>query len=153
MDWKAHKTIAFVSDDWGMFAWTPDMAAYRALEPYGFFTPVWSYGTLERPQDMQRLFDVLLAHRGGDGRPVVFQPYYIAANPDFDAIEGNGFTEYVDRALGSRVPPRWAMSRLDFAGAVAEERVTVLNARAEDIAALERAMPLVPWIYHSLDDI
>jgi len=118
MDWKTHKAVAFVSDDWGMYAWTPDMEAYKALEGCGFFTPVWSFGTLETPRDMGRLFDVLLAHKGGDGRPVVFQPYYIGANPDYDAIEANGFTAYVDCALGFDIPPRW--QRGDFIGKALE---------------------------------
>ena len=120
MDWRSHKAVAFVSDDWGMFAWTPDMAAFEALEPCGFFTPVWSCGTLERPGDMQRLFDVLLSHRGGDGRPVVFQPCYIAANPDFAEIEKSGFAKYIDRALGSDVPARW--QRGDFIAKALEGR-------------------------------
>jgi len=107
MDWRTLKGVVFASDDWGMHAWAPDMAAFRAIEPLGFFTPVWSYGTLETPAEMQRLFDVLLAHRGADERPVVFTPYYLAANPDFEAIQANGFERYVDRALDGEPQPRW----------------------------------------------
>jgi len=66
-----------------------------------------------------------------------------------DAPDGRSVTlEMTEEAL-----TRWAMSRLDFAGALNSEEVTVLDAGKDDIEELKSAFPLSPWVYHSLDDI
>jgi len=75
----------------------------------------WLSGTLETHDKMQRLFDFLLNFKGADGRPVIFTPVYIVANPDSDAILANGFTEYVDNGICDGFPSRWSVPPWDHA--------------------------------------
>jgi len=48
------------------------------------------YDTLETRQDLEALLEVLDSVRDRQGRPAVFTPYVLAANPDFAAIREDG---------------------------------------------------------------
>ncbi len=50
--------------------------------------------TLASPEDLSALFDVLSSHKDKNGRPCVFTPVCLVANPDFNKIRTNNFTEY-----------------------------------------------------------
>ncbi len=110
--WSQHRAILMQTDDWGMCAWAPTVAAYEAMHPFEFMRTPWSSGTLETPADMERMFSLLEQFEGGDGLPVVFEPIYMISSPDYDAIEANGFTEYVDIALDRGVSQGWARGDL-----------------------------------------
>jgi hypothetical protein len=134
IDWRKHKAVVFESDDWGGCGVeeSPDLRAYHrmtqipvirkalVLRGDGFWP--WLSGTLETPDKMQRLFDFLLNFRGADGRPVVFTPVYLAANPDFEAIRENGFTEYVDIGICDGFPSRWDTSRWNHSEIIAKAK-------------------------------
>jgi len=113
VDWSKVKAIVFESDDWGGVTRTatPNAEACRRAEPLWARTggryDTWRKGTLETMGHIQRLFDVLRAYRGGDGRNVVFSPMVLTGNPDFAAIEANGFTRYEDIGIDAGFPPPW----------------------------------------------
>lgn len=111
--WSKRKAIVLESDDWGGVTRTatPNAEACRQAEPLWAVSrgryDTWRKGSLETVEHMQRLFEVLQAFRGGDGRPVVFSPMVLVGNPDFDAIEANGFTAYVDIGIDQGWPAPW----------------------------------------------
>jgi hypothetical protein len=113
VDWLRVKAIVFESDDWSGVTRTatPDAEACREAGPLwaraGGRYDTWRKGTLETAAHMQRLFDLLSAYKGGDGRHVVFSPMVLTGNPDFEAIEANGFTRYVDIGIDAGFPPPW----------------------------------------------
>lgn len=122
VDWLRHPAVMVWSDDWNMCAWAPDRAAWEATRHLPFMQTRWSAGTLETAPEMHAFFDVLRRHAGGDGLPVVFEGYYVVGNPDYDAIEANGFEHYVDVGIDAGVSPGWERGNfLDVArGGVAE---------------------------------
>jgi hypothetical protein len=118
VDWKRRKVVVFESDDWGGCenAFVDTETRDRAMSVpaimdgftrYGGKMSPWSWHILETIEDMQRLFDLLLSFKGGDRRPVIFTPVYLIANPDFEAIAENNFTEYVDIGIGEGFPKHW----------------------------------------------
>lgn len=114
-DFGTHKVIVFESDDWGLQAWVPDIDAYENISKKEWFADLckdpdlrrYTPSTLEDETYLRNLFDILLNHKGGDGRHVVFQPNYIMGNPNFTAIRDNNFTKYVDIPLNVGYSPRW----------------------------------------------
>ncbi len=112
-NWKERKVIVFQSDDWGLCSFCPDLEAFNALFANSNDKKIYENGrsTLESPNDMERLFQILLKYKGGDGKPVVFQPAYIMSNPDYDAIKSSGYKVYSDMVI-PKVPSRW--QRGDF---------------------------------------
>mgnify|MGYP001386926983 CR=1 FL=1 len=118
MDWRRHHAVILGSDDWGMGAWAPDVSAYQRYSSHPFMQNTWSKGTLERPEDMRRLFSLLSSFHGADGRPALFQPNYVVALPDYEAIKEDGFTRYYDIGLAGPLPSRW--QRGDILGTARE---------------------------------
>lgn len=105
------QAIAFHSDDWGYCGCVPDRTAYETLvqlfeKRSGRAGRVLAQSTLETPQDLERLFEVLEGHRDLHGRHPVFQSAYIVSNPDYAAIQASGGTHFLDVAL-PQVPRGW----------------------------------------------
>ncbi|NOZ24362.1 MAG: hypothetical protein GXP25_25065 [Planctomycetes bacterium] len=113
VDWSRAKAIVLESDDWGGVTRTasPNVEACERAEE--FWAPMegkydtWRRGTVETVEHMQRCFDLFQAFTGGDGRHVVFSPMVLVGNPDFQAIEANGFTEYADIGIDEGWPEPW----------------------------------------------
>ena len=113
VDWSKNKAIVLESDDWGGVTRTaaPNLEASRRAE--AFWAPMegkydtWRKGTVETVAHMQRCFDLFQSFTGGDGRHVVLTPMVLVGNPDFQAIEANGFTEYVDIGIDEGWPDPW----------------------------------------------
>jgi hypothetical protein len=53
------------------------------------------YDALESNADMEMMFETLSKFKDKSGRPPVMTGVNVVANPDFEAIKANGFTEYV----------------------------------------------------------
>lgn len=105
------QAIAFHSDDWGYCGCVPDRTAYDTLarlfeKRYGRARMVLAQSTLETPQDLERLFEVLEGQCDLHGRHPVFQSAYIVSNPDYPAIQASGGTRFFDVAL-PQVPQGW----------------------------------------------
>jgi hypothetical protein len=95
--WRtAKKIIVFESDDWGSVR-TRSKQDYEIMLSKGLevdrsnFT---KYDCLESNKDLEFLFELLAKHCDSSGRPAVFTPMSLVANPDFEKIEDSGFNEY-----------------------------------------------------------
>lgn len=119
--WQKEKIIVFESDDWGMCSWFPKreimgllLAGKEIFKKEGN-SEEWYLdyinSTLERPYDLDRLFTILLKHKGGDRRNVIFQANYIMASPDYEKIKQFNYTVYKDLVIPN-VPKGW--ERGDF---------------------------------------
>lgn len=101
-DWKTKRRIVvFESDDWGSIR-MPSREAFRRLDeagimlrnPHGEAERFNRYDNLATSQDLESLYEVLSSVKDSTGRPAVFTPVSIVANPDFQKIEDSGFQEY-----------------------------------------------------------
>jgi hypothetical protein len=110
INWQRWKAIVFESDDWGACSWVPDEKTYEKLRDFPFMqrkgVKFFSCSTLETSQHLKELFEVLSSFKGDDGRKVIWQANYVVANPDFEAIEKNNFSFYLDHPLPN-FPSRW----------------------------------------------
>lgn len=90
------KLVVIESDDWGSTR-MPSREAYEGLLAKGIAvdkSPYTRNDGLERSEDLELLLAVLRKHRGLDGKPALFTANTVMGNPDFEAIESSGFTEY-----------------------------------------------------------
>lgn len=95
--WSTKRKIVVIeSDDWGSVR-TRSKKDYDEMLAKGLevnksiFT---KYDGLESNRDLENLFDVLNKHKDSTGRPVVFTPMCVFANPDFERIKASDFREY-----------------------------------------------------------
>lgn len=95
--WRTkRKIVVFESDDWGSVR-TRSKADYESMLAKGLnvdrshFT---RYDSLESNSDLENLFEVLNKHKDSTGRPAVFTPMCLVANPDFEKIRNSGFEAY-----------------------------------------------------------
>lgn len=95
--WRtSRKIIVIESDDWGSIR-TRSKIDYDAMMAKGLevnrsnFT---KYDSLESNTDLENLFELLVRHKDSTGRPAVFTPMCIMANPDFEKIEDSNFNDY-----------------------------------------------------------
>ncbi len=124
VDWSRHPAVMVWTDDWNMCSWAPDRATYEATRHLPFMATPWSAGTLETAAETEALFAVIRRHRGGDGLPAVFEPYYVVGNPDYDAIAAAGFRDYLDVGIDQGVSPGWERGAfLDAARAAIAEGI------------------------------
>jgi len=81
VDWTASRGVVIESDDWGFCGFTPSRAALDGIDvdviSPGDFPPIYLLSTLESADTVERIADLMSAHRGRDGVPAVFQPNYI----------------------------------------------------------------------------
>lgn len=89
------KVLMLESDDWGAVR-MPSGKIYdeltQACGKKGCFFD--QFDSLETPDDLYALFEVLTSVKDANGNYAVFQPYAVVANPDYEAIEENGFRQY-----------------------------------------------------------
>lgn len=105
IDLKRFPAVVFESDDWGAAEFAPSQDLCQILDnilPSGEIQ-----SKLENPGELHALFNILEKHRGADGQKPVFTAFTCMANPDFEAIRKNGFTEYVDLPVDHGFPPGW----------------------------------------------
>lgn len=98
--WRtSRKLIVFESDDWGSIR-TPSREAYENLQKDGIDLLsdgghlYNKYDSLARGEDLASLFEVLDSVRDGSGRPAVFTPESVVANPDFERIRQSDYRDY-----------------------------------------------------------
>lgn len=96
--WRTNRHIIVIeSDDWGSIRMA-SKEVYNELLNKGI--PVDTdhyniYDSLESNDDLEMLFHVLSKFKDKSGRPPVLTGVNVVANPNFDEILKNGFTEYV----------------------------------------------------------
>jgi len=99
------KTIIFTSDDWGSIRIKSkkdrdDLEEKRLLIADNRFD---RFDTLETNQDLEELFEVLLSFKDFKGNhPIITAPTNVA-NPNFEAIEQNGFEQYVYETIAETI--------------------------------------------------
>lgn len=94
--WQTNRKLVVIeSDDWGS-VYMPDRKSLEALKSKGL--PLTSHylnnDTLESNEDLEMLFELLQKHKDSTGRSVVMTGVNVVANPDFDKIRANNFTNY-----------------------------------------------------------
>jgi hypothetical protein len=98
--WRTRrKLIVFESDDWGSIR-TPSREAFENLRADGVDLESDAgylynlYDSMATAKDLASLFEVLDSVRDGSGRPAVFTPVSVVANPDFKRIRESGYRNY-----------------------------------------------------------
>ncbi|MEN9304711.1 MAG: hypothetical protein RL264_3140 [Bacteroidota bacterium] len=96
--WKTNqKYLIIESDDWGTIR-MPSFGVYQELIKKGIPVDKFSFDkhdSLESQEDLESLFRVLTSVEDKKGNPAVLTAFHVMANPNFEAIEKNGRTEYV----------------------------------------------------------
>ncbi len=90
------KIVVIYVDDYGSIR-VKDHAAQERLAAAGVPVSTSRYSafdTLSTTEDLQRLFEVLTSVKDSQGRHACFTPFANIANPDFEKIRANGFTQY-----------------------------------------------------------
>jgi len=100
--WKnRRKLLVIESDDWGAIR-MPGPQAYNRLLNAGIRVDQSLYDRLdclENRDDFQALMSVIDAHHDDNGRPATFTFNTVMGNPDFEAIENNGFTDFIHQHM------------------------------------------------------
>ena len=96
--WSTNRHIVVIeSDDWGSIRMSSResfdrMVKARMREDRNHYN---TYDGLESDKDLEELFDLLSSFKDSTGRPPVITGVNVVANPVFDKIRENDFTEYV----------------------------------------------------------
>jgi len=96
--WRTNRKIVVIeSDDWGSIRMS-SLDAFQNLLKANI--PVNRshynlYDALESNTDMEMMFETLSKFKDKNDRAPVMTGVNVVANPDFEAIKANGFTEYV----------------------------------------------------------
>lgn len=96
--WRTKKHIVVLeSDDWGSVRMS-SLESFERLRSAGIPVDKDHYNindSLESNEDLEMLFETLRKFRDSTGRNPVMTGVNVVANPDFQAIADNDFTEYV----------------------------------------------------------
>ena len=116
IDCSQTPAVVFQSDDWGACRVFNNLEEAERVSKYLDGNYVRYNGeavrsTLEKPEDLDRLFTILLKHTGGDGLPAVYTANYVTCNPDYSAIRRKNFKELFTLEIPA-VPSNW--ERGDF---------------------------------------
>lgn len=89
------KLVIIESDDWGAIR-TPSIETISYFERKGFEVSksIYKHDALASGDDLEKLFNVLKAHKGSDGKPAVITANSIMANPDFEKIKADDYLHY-----------------------------------------------------------
>ena len=96
--WRTNRHIIVIeSDDWGSVRMS-SLESFERMKQAGM--PVDRshynlYDALECNEDLERLMETLAQFTDQTGRHPVITGVNVVANPDFEKIKANGFTEYV----------------------------------------------------------
>lgn len=110
IDWNKYRAVVFESDDWGA------CEAVRNLEDAAVLQPILDeigtappslMSTLETPDDLEQLYQILESAHGCDQQPAMFTAFMPMGNPDYAAIAASNFEGYHDIGLDEGLPPGW----------------------------------------------
>lgn len=89
------KIVIIESDDWGAIR-TPSKEVLIDFEKKGLdiSNSIYKVDALENQDDLELLFEVLIKHKGSDGKPAKFTANAIMGNPDFKKIRESDFKEF-----------------------------------------------------------
>jgi hypothetical protein len=96
--WSTKRHIVVIeSDDWGSVRMS-SLESFERLKAAGVPVDTDHYNTndaLESNNDLEMLFDTLRKFKDSTGRHPVMTGVNVVANPDFEAIRANDFSEYI----------------------------------------------------------
>jgi len=98
--WRTdRKLVVFESDDWGTIRTSSieavDRLTAKGIDFKSLDADRYSYNdTLASVKDLEALFEVLSSVKDSNNHPAVFTAVSLVANPDFNAIRNNGFSQY-----------------------------------------------------------
>ena len=97
LGWKTkRKLVVILSDDWGSIR-VPSKEVREKLIVSGINMDTNRFNKfdcLESNTDVEKLFEVLLHHKDGNGNHPVFTAMTNVANPDFNKIKESNFEKY-----------------------------------------------------------
>lgn len=100
--WRSNqKYLLIESDDWGTIR-MPSKEVYEVLLKNNIEVDKFSFDkhdALETTEDLSCLFEALKCVKDSKGNHAVLTAYHVMANPNFEAIEGNGRKEYVYESI------------------------------------------------------
>ena len=90
------KIVVIESDDWGSIKMptTKHYAYLKKRYPRIESDPYSKFDSLEKPEELLDLFDVLKNYKDINGNHPKFTANAVIANPDFDKIKASGFKNY-----------------------------------------------------------
>lgn len=90
------KIVIFLVDDYGTIRISSPQALQKLeqIEPNISNNRFNKYDALSSAEDLSSLFEVLTSVKDKNGNSAAFTPMTVVANPDFDLIELNGYSEY-----------------------------------------------------------
>ena len=98
--WRTKRKLVIIeSDDWGSIR-MPSIDVYNNLTKAGLDmvrdegARFNAYDSLASSEDLTALFETLSSVKDSTGRPSVFTPVSVVANPDFRKIKKSSFKEY-----------------------------------------------------------
>lgn len=98
--WRTKRNlVVFESDDWGSIR-MPSTEVFNNLQRDGFDLLsdegfIYNkYDSLSSAEDLALMFEVLTSVKDCTGRPAVFTPVSVVANPDFNKILQTDYSEY-----------------------------------------------------------
>lgn len=99
------KLIAIASDDWGSIRIKSKKDQVELTEKgLNIATNRFdAYDSLESNKDLEELYEVLLSFKDFKGNHPIITPAFNAANPDFEAIKENNFTNYVSENINKTI--------------------------------------------------
>jgi hypothetical protein len=96
--WRTKRHIVVIeSDDWGSVRMSSN-EAYKELLARGIPVDNGHYtinDALESNEDLEQLYDTLSQFKDSTGRYPVVTGVNVVANPDFEKVKKNGFSEYI----------------------------------------------------------
>lgn len=96
--WRTKRHVVVIeSDDWGSIRMS-SIESFKRLKEAGIPVDTDHYNvndSLESNEDLEMLFATLKKFKDSTGRYPVMTGVNVVANPDFEAIADNNFTEYV----------------------------------------------------------
>jgi len=98
LGWKTkQKYLIIESDDWGTIR-MPNLSTFDLLRKNSIpvdLLHIDKLDSVESQEDLEALFKTLTSVEDSKGNPAVLTAYHVMANPNFEAVENNGRTEYV----------------------------------------------------------
>lgn len=94
--WRSRQKLLIIeSDDWAA-EHIPGPEAVRQMERAGLGLPdlYYNYDGLEKPEDIDRLCEILSKYKDSKGKPAVITANFIMSNPDFDAVRQTDFRSF-----------------------------------------------------------
>lgn len=93
--------LAFFVDDYGAIINNDIISQKQFLKAGGDLgsSRFSKYDTLETNEDLEALFDVLSSYKDINGRYIAWTPLAVSANPDFEKIRQNAYSNYVYEEL------------------------------------------------------